>query len=33
MPGSRDGWIIFEPVFDSIVVRFDRTLTGASWWI
>ncbi|MBA2470660.1 MAG: SRPBCC domain-containing protein [Chloroflexia bacterium] len=26
MPESRDGWLIFEPVFDSIVVRFDRTL-------
>jgi len=26
MPETRDGWLIFEPVFDSIVVRFDRTL-------
>lgn len=26
MPESRDGWLLFEPAFSSIVVRFDRTL-------
>ncbi|MDQ3656324.1 MAG: hypothetical protein M3457_14765 [Chloroflexota bacterium] len=39
MTQNRDGMLMFEPDFDSIVVRFERTLPYSPaqvwerWWI